>query len=425
MSQRETIVAIATAPGQGGVGIVRMSGPLAHSILKKLWTSRDNSVGNLETHRLYYGKIADDPALIVWMKAPHSYTGEDVVEIQAHGSRLLLEKIVALCLKEGAKPAGPGEFTERAYLNGKLDLAQAEAVADVIAASSEAGLKIAQEQLLELRAFVEAAIDFPEEEIEMIRAAQIAERLAPIQQRVRALIESYAIGKTYRDGVTVVLAGKPNSGKSSLLNALLGIDRAIVHHEPGTTRDVIEESVQWKGFLFRLIDTAGVRESDHPVEAMGVARAHEWIEKADIVLWLVDGSEQEPEVPTVDPKTIILVNKSDLAQKLRSDFCSFLQVSAKTGEGLDHLRQRLVQHIRQKNSQEGEGVVITKMRHKEALDNSDLALSKAQKTLENGLSSEFVAQHLKEANQALGTIIGEVSTENLLDTIFSKFCIGK
>ena len=460
MKSKETIVAIATPPGQGGIGVLRLSGPKAKAILARLWINKDKSVDKFESHRLYLGKIVDDSALTVWMKAPHSYTGEDVVEIQAHGSQLLLEKILDLCLRNGARLAGPGEFTERAYLNGKLDLAQAEAVADVISATSEAGLKNAQEQLsgklsgeikklqkeiLQLRAFVEATIDFPEEDIEMIRGAQIQERLQPIQEKIDRLIASHATGKKYREGVTVVLAGRPNAGKSSLFNALLREDRAIVHDAPGTTRDVIEESVVWEGLLFRLIDTAGMRDTAHAVEAMGVARTQGRIESADFVLWLMDGSTIETEEDQkiragFDPHcTLVVVTKSDLPQQALQNvpvtFCnkndrrclshSVMQISAKTGEGLEGLRKILVERIRQQHPQEGGGVVVTRLRHKEALESGGLALRKASIGLQQRVSSEFVAEHLKEANKCLGSIIGEVTTEDLLGEIFSKFCIGK
>lgn len=460
MNEESTIAAIATPHGVGGVGVVRISGPKAKEVLKTLWKNTGKSVDNFATHRLYYGNFIDpasgelvDKGLAVWMQAPHSYTGEDIVEIQIHGSPLLLDKILQCCLAAGAKLAEPGEFTKRAYLNGKIDLAQAEAVADVIAASSEAGLAQAkehltgrlsqrirefQEELVRLRAYVEASIDFPEEDIDLIQKEGILQRLLPIQTTITDLLSTYQEGRIHREGVKAVLVGRPNVGKSSLLNALLGISRAIVHHQPGTTRDVIEESCQLNGYLFRLFDTAGIRTGGDEVEAIGIQRSEALIEEADLILWLVDGSrplhqadlEYLSKLPLA--KTFIVINKIDLglgfdteSLVLKKDKNRFCLISALRGDGLRELQEKMVTFIRSQAPQEESGIRITKLRHKEALEIAHQELAHAANALESKNPVELIAHHLKKAHEHLGRITGSNVTEDLLDTIFKEFCIGK
>lgn len=460
MKEKTTIAAIATPIGIGGVGVIRISGPKAKEVLKNLWKSGGKSVDKFLTHRLYYGSFIDpmageivDKGLAVWMQAPHSYTGEAVVEIQVHGSPLVLERILQGCLQAGAKPAGPGEFTKRAYLNGKMDLAQAEAVADLIASSSEAGLKQAkdhlagrlsqriselQTELVRLRAFVEASIDFPEEDIELIQKEGILQRLTPIQSAAADLLETYREGKMLREGVKVVLVGRPNVGKSSLLNVLLGQSRAIVHHQPGTTRDVIEENCQFGGFLFNLFDTAGIRQVDNEVEAIGVQRSEALMDTADLILWVVDGSRPltREDIDYLDrlegTRTFVLINKIDLDPAwnpeqifLKKDQPRLVKISALTEEGLPDLQTRLVGWVKGQGWQEGSGLRITKLRHKDSLELAKQELGLTAQSLKAKNPVELIAHHLQKAHEALGQITGSNVSESLLDTIFSEFCVGK
>lgn len=442
--------------------MVRISGPHARRVLKRLWRNRRIPVDSFATHRIYLGKIMNpsteaflDSCLCVWMRAPHSYTGEDVVEIQGHGSPLLMEKILCAALEAGAVLASPGEFTKRAYLNGKLDLAQAEAVADVIASSSEEGLAQAREhlngrlsqrisefrtELVRLRAFVEASIDFPEEDIEMIQKEGIFSRLSSIQIAIADLLATYREGRLHREGVRTVLVGRPNAGKSSLLNALLGVHRAIVHSVPGTTRDVIEEGCLLGGHLFRLFDTAGLRKTAEEVEAIGVARSEALLEEADLVLWVIDAasplnSDDVDYLSKLDfSKTLLCLNKIDLGiawnpeallldRREKERLCL---ISALRGDGLKELQGKMTGWIRGKGGNEaGGGMRITKLRHKEALEKSQQALHAAANALREKIPVELTAVHLRRAHEALGAITGSDISEELLETLFSEFCIGK
>ncbi|MBI2975208.1 MAG: tRNA uridine-5-carboxymethylaminomethyl(34) synthesis GTPase MnmE, partial [Deltaproteobacteria bacterium] len=366
---KDTIAAISTPTGVGAIGIVRLSGSACRDILKKVWINPNHPVDKFETHRLYYGMLSTpqdgvkqvkqdgvksiDNVLAVWMQEPRSYTGEDIVEIHCHGGSVATKSILEAVLNSGARPALPGEFTRRAFLNGRLDLAQAEAVAEVINATSERALRLANEQLngrlsgeinnaqgklKELIVSIEAAIDFPEEDIEIIKNEQIENGLKNILERLSSLSMTYHEGKMIHDGVRVIIVGKPNVGKSSILNALVGSDRAIVHHSPGTTRDIIEEDVEIDGMKFRLIDTAGIRNSTCEIEQMGIKRARMRLSEADCALVVLDASnfadEEDKAIicETKNLKRIFILNKIDLCPTAETDsiFKSRAETNIKT-----------------------------------------------------------------------------------------------
>lgn len=461
-----TIVAIATPPGSGAIGIVRLSGAEARSVLARLWKSDACPVDKMESRRFYYGKLSSistgctvDTVLVVWFQSPNSYTGEEVIEIHAHGNPTILEEILAQCVVSGARVARPGEFTQRAFLNGRIDLSQAEAVADVISARSIEGVRRAQQhlqgglsrpvrQLLDavtrLRAFVEASIDFPEEDITLIQAERVAAQVSEIRVHIQQLIATYAVGRLYRHGAQVVLCGLPNAGKSSLLNALCGADRALVHEMAGTTRDTIETVVVWDGIPVHLTDTAGLRmipatpRGHEAIELLGMERARRAMDAADLRILVIDGSTaiamSECEILARLPRVRLVVwcNKSDLPQLIDRDDVQDLfptahicHGSATQGIGLDVLLATVVRQLRDGSTGDSEGICVTNQRHKEAMDQAALALAAVEAALQRQDSTEFVAEHLRTASDHLGSIIGAVTTEELLGEIFGRFCIGK
>ena len=458
-----TIAAISTSPGIGAIGVIRMSGIHAKEILKKVWISANISVDKFETHRLYYGKISTiDNVLAVWMKAPHSYTGEDVVEISCHGGTVSTKAVLEAVIEAGARPATPGEFTRRAFLNGKMDLSQAEGVADIINATNERAARLAREQLegtlskkvkeiqsklKETKAFIEATIDFSEGDIGFIKKDGVELNIKDICKCLQNLASTLDEGRMIHDGVRVVIVGRPNVGKSSLLNALLGSERAIVHHAPGTTRDLIEDMVNIGGVTFRLIDTAGIRDSTCEIEQMGIKRTRMRLSEADLAIVIFDATFIcDDDFKLLDeigdsPK-VIVINKIDLlsagvarrafehlpktgAQRTHSDRtpADQIKLSAKTGEGIDILKDHMIRFVSSRSS--SEGVVITNIRHKKAIDRSIEFINSASKAISEGESAEFIAHHIGMAMDSLGEITGEVTTEDILDEIFSKFCIGK
>lgn len=459
----KTIAAISTSPGVGAIGVVRISGPGVKEVLSKVWQNVHNSVDKFETHRLYYGKIVRlatsstafpqdgviDNVMAVWMQAPHSYTGEDIVEIYCHGGALTARGVLETVLEAGASAAGPGEFTRRAFLNGKMDLLQAEAVADLIGAESGRGLRLAheqlegrlskiikdaQEELKKIRAFVEATIDFPEDDVSFISHEDVKGQINKVGHRIENLSLTYNEGRLIHDGVRVVIVGKPNVGKSSILNALLGIDRAIVHHQPGTTRDVIEEMLQLDGINFRLIDTAGIRESMCEIEKLGIERTRIKLSEADLVIVVLDashpiGTEDEKILSeTKTLKRIVILNKIDVdsfSNRVFEEGAGFIKTSAIQGHGMDELKNALADFIKTGALMESENAIITNLRHKKLLDDAIISLEDAASKASGGESAEFIAYHLEEAMSSLGKITGEVTTEDLLNEIFSKFCIGK
>ncbi len=453
-----TIAALASPPGEGGVAVIRLSGSASPKILEKIFKS-SLSFNEWQSHHLYYGKLSSldgeflDYGLAVWMKAPHSFTGEEVVEFQIHGGKLIAWKVLNALYHYGARAALPGEFSQRAFLNGKMDLTQAEAIADMIAAQSDQALKLAQDQwagslskpvsklrgsLLESLVFLEAAIDFPEEDIEILESAKIREILAGAQAQLQEWIKDYELGRILREGLIVTLIGKPNVGKSSLLNWLVKEEAAIVHDAPGTTRDVIEKRINLGGLALRLVDTAGIREANEVVEKEGIHRSKAWLEKSDLVLALFDSSSpltlDDFDLISLisDKKKLLLITKSDLPSSwpiedlLKETKCTeYLKISAKTSMGLRELESKIPSIFGLADLEKGNHVLLNQLRHKQALEQSLFSLTQAIQSLDEKSSPEWVAGDVMRAAQFVGEVIGEVTTEHILEDIFNRFCIGK
>ncbi|MCS6923015.1 MAG: tRNA uridine-5-carboxymethylaminomethyl(34) synthesis GTPase MnmE [Fimbriimonadales bacterium] len=462
MNHSDTIAAIATAPGEGGVGVVRISGDLAFAIAERVFRRRRTTP--LQSHRVYVGAVVDtstgemlDRALLIPFRAPHSYTGEDVVELHCHGSPYLLRRVLEVVWREGARPAQPGEFTLRAFLNGKLDLAQAEAVADLIRARSDAQLRSAlalhqgklsqrtralSDELLGIIATVEAHIDFSEE-LGELDSERIALRLQQLIRQLEAMLQEARAGRILREGARVAIVGRPNVGKSSLLNALLGEERAIVTDIPGTTRDTIEESFQIEGVPMVILDTAGLRESADRVEQIGIERARRAAQHADLILFVYDLTANDhaadwhllASLPADTPK-IVVGNKVDLlhaagtpqpAQAFAagtSNASEPILISALTGEGLDALRRAMLAALSLQKIGE-ETPVITHQRHVRAVQQACEYLRCAIETLAQRLPPDLLAVDLRSAWLALGEITGETADEEMVNRIFRDFCIGK
>ena len=455
MYRADTIAAVATPPGEGGVALVRLSGPDAGRIGKEVLVRKGM---DWESHRLYYGRVRDpdrgavvDEVMFAFLRQPRSYTGEDTVEIHCHGGPYVVRQVLGLVLARGARHAEPGEFTKRAFLNGRLDLTQAEAVLDLIRSRTDkaAGVALGQmegglsqevrtlrEQLVDTLVQVEAAIDFPEEEIELLQQAALAGKVAGVVDRISALIDSYEWGRLIREGVRVCIVGRPNVGKSSLMNALLGVDRAIVTATPGTTRDFIEETVSLDGLPVVLWDTAGIRGGTEGVEQIGIDVTLERLEESEGCLLVLDGSapltHEDTEVMqrVEDRQGLVVINKSDLGQRLTpADVSETLphlkqvRVSALTNQGLDELRTALRDCFLD-SSKESE-IVVTNVRHKAALERARSSLSEVQRAMERGMPPDIVAVDLQEARDNLAEIIGAVTNDDVLERIFSQFCIGK
>jgi tRNA modification GTPase len=444
----DTIAAIASAPGAAGVGVVRVSGPAVPSIAQTL-------LGRAPQPRhAHFAAFRDaaseliDRGLLLHFPAPASYTGEHVLELQGHGSAVLLDALLRRVCELGARPARPGEFTERAFLNGKLDLAQAEAVADLIAARSQAGARAALQSmegvfsrkveallqaLIALRVHIEAAIDFPEEEIDFLADPAIGRQLAAVRGELTELLREAQRGLRLNDGLRVAIIGRPNAGKSSLLNALAGSDRAIVNAIAGTTRDVLRESLSLDGIALELADTAGLRETDDEVEREGVRRAHGELARADVALLVTDAPCAEKDLSLLadlpaSVEKLVLINKIDLeydnpaAHQESRDGVIWLWASAKTGVGLDALREHLKQLA---GAGSGEGAFSARRRHVHALQQVTVYLDQAAHMLASRRAGELAAEELRHAQHALGEITGSYSSDDLLGAIFSSFCIGK
>ena len=444
-----TIAAIATAPGRGGIGIVRISGPGCREIAAAL-LGRVPAPRSAELHRFVDGAAEPiDEGIALYFPAPASFTGEDVLELQGHGGPVVLGLLLRRALELGARAAQPGEFTQRAFLNDKLDLAQAEAVADLIDSGSAQAARAAlrslagefssqvhdlAESVLELRMWVEAAIDFPEEEVDFLGDRALTARLEFIRQRFAELAETARQGALLRDGITVVIAGRPNAGKSSLLNRLAGYDAAIVTPVPGTTRDVLRERIAIDGLPLHVLDTAGLRESPDEIEAEGIRRAHREIARADRVLFVVDAWDTEAvagieadlaALPTDAPRTVVYnkVDRTGGGAGLEAGDPVRVRLSATTGAGLELLRQHLKDCVGFHPA--GTGLLSARTRHLEALRRARAHVEEAHRLLTERHAGELVAQELTDAQMQLGEITGQVTSDDLLGRIFGSFCIGK
>ena len=443
----DTICAPATGTG-GAISIIRVSGPDALKLADSIVRFRTGAALSSEGYTLKFGSIPDvDDVLVSIFRAPHSYTGEDAVEISCHASRIIVEKILQMLVAAGGRMAEPGEFTRRAFVNGKMDLSQAEAVADLIAAGSELSHKVAlsqlkgaysselkglREELVQLATLLELELDFSEEELEFADRAHLQALLDKATAHVEKLVESFRTGNAVRNGVPVAIVGPVNAGKSTLLNALLGEDRAIVSDVPGTTRDTVEETLTLGGILFRFIDTAGLRESNDRIEKIGIERSYDSIAKAQTVVAVLDGCAPLPEVQksfaaiaerAAGKNLIVLRNKVDICGGSAPEGLNALDVSARTGEGLDALRNKLVE-VSGLGDWSG-SALVTNMRHYEALERALDSLRQVSLGLHRKSPTELLAQDLRDAISELGSIFGEITTDDLLGEIFSKFCIGK
>lgn len=453
-----TIAAIATPAGQGGIAVIRVSGRDAFDIVQKIW--RGKPLAQCASHTAHLGNILQedgsvlDQAVITLFRAPSSFTGEDTVEISVHGSRWIQREALNALMRCGARPAGPGEFSQRAFANGRMDLAQAEAVADLIAAESRAAHRLAlsqmsgafsrrlnelREQLIQFGSLLELELDFSEEDVEFADRTQLINSAKETLEIVQRLALSYKSGRAFKEGVPIAIAGAPNVGKSTLLNRLLDSDKAIVSDIPGTTRDIIEDTREIGGILFRFIDTAGIRDTADTVERIGIERAKEHIERAAVTLWLVDPTQPLDEQLTSitassEGKRFVILTKSDLSDSAVTDKIlealpdgcpvPVLPISAKTGSGIDELKASLVRMATTEHDPENE-LIVTNARHYEALTAGAEALQRVLTGLQTGIPTDFVAQDVREALHHLGLVTGAVTTADLLTSIFSHFCIGK
>ena len=459
----ETICAISTAPGTGGIAVIRVSGADALAICDRVFHPHEEGkrLASQKGYTLTYGTVVDesgemvDEVVAAVFRAPRSFTGEDTVEFTCHGSIYIQQTILRLLIAQGCRMAGPGEFTQRSFLNGKMDLSQAEAVADLIASTSAGQhrlamnqmrggfsqeLKALREQLLHLTSLMELELDFADhEELEFADRKELEEIASRIERTISRLAQSFKAGNAIKNGIPVAIIGETNAGKSTLLNALLNEEKAIVSDIHGTTRDVIEDTVNIQGVLFRFIDTAGIRETRDTIEALGIERSFRAIERADIVLWLVDQTEADKQIaalsgkvlPLCEGKQLILVlNKSDLNASKPSivnrqlSINKVLSISAKHKEGIDQLQSLLVEaaHLPALSSSD---VIVTNLRHYEALSRALEAIRRMQEGLSSGLSGDFISQDLRECIFHLSDIVGEVTTDMVLQSIFTHFCIGK
>lgn len=459
MKITDTIAAISSAAGNSGIGIIRVSGDEAIEVVDKIFrpANKNKKLANVESHTVHYGHIMDgdktlDQVLVIVMKNPHSYTGEDTVEIDCHGGMLILKKVLDLVLKNGARTAEPGEFTKRAFLNGRIDLSQAEAVMDLINSKNDFALNSSIEQLKggvsdaikDIRkdiiyhiAFIESALDDPEHISLDGYDEEITEMLNENINKISKLVNSFDNGRIMKEGIKTVILGKPNAGKSSLLNLMLGEDRAIVTDIEGTTRDTLEENINFNGLSLRIIDTAGIRDTEDLVERIGVNKAKEIAKEGDLIIYVVDGSRElddnDREIIKLinDKQAIILVNKSDMDTVINIDELKkdsnrdVILFSAKNGEGMDQLEEEIRNMFYSGKVTYNDQVYITNARHKEALENALESLKQVKNSVDAGMPEDFYSIDLMDAYTDLGLIIGESVEDDLVNEIFSKFCMGK
>lgn len=459
MKITDTIAAISSAAGNSGIGIIRVSGDEAIEVVDKIFrpANKNKKLANVESHTVHYGHIIDgdktlDQVLVIVMKNPHSYTGEDTVEIDCHGGMLILKKVLDLVLKNGARTAEPGEFTKRAFLNGRIDLSQAEAVMDLINSKNDFALNSSIEQLKggvsdaikDIRkdiiyhiAFIESALDDPEHISLDGYDKEITEMLNENINKISKLVNSFDNGRIMKEGIKTVILGKPNAGKSSLLNLMLGEDRAIVTDIEGTTRDTLEENINFNGLSLKIIDTAGIRDTEDLVERIGVNKAKEIAKEGDLIIYVVDGSRElddnDREIIKLinDKQAIILVNKSDMDTVINIDELKkdsnrdVILFSAKNGEGMDQLEEEIRNMFYSGKVTYNDQVYITNARHKEALENALESLKQVKISVDAGMPEDFYSIDLMDAYTDLGLIIGESVEDDLVNEIFSKFCMGK
>ena len=456
--RKDTIAAIATAMTNSGIGIVRISGDEAFDIVKKIYKGkRDKDLSSVKSHTIHYGYIVDgeetiDEVLVMIMKGPHSYTGEDTVEIDCHGGVFVVKKILETVIKYGARPADPGEFTKRAFLNGRMDLSQAEAVIDVINSKNEYALKSSvsqlkgnvQKKIKEVReeiiyhtAFIETALDDPEHISVDGYGETLRVTVDKLLKELDELLKTSDNGRIIKEGIKTVIVGKPNAGKSSLLNVLVGEDRAIVTDIAGTTRDVLEESIQLQGISLNIMDTAGIRETEDIVEKIGVDKAKAHANEADLVIYVVDSSrdldENDFEIMEMikDKKSVVLLNKSDLATVVTKDMVKehidkpMIEISAKEESGIRELEETLKEMFFHGEISFNDEVYITNIRHKTAIQDAYDSLQKVIMSIDNDMPEDFYSIDLLDAYEYLGSITGETIGEDLVNEIFSKFCMGK
>lgn len=462
MYTEDTIAAIATPPGTGGVGIIRVSGQKSFDIVNSIYKdSQTDLLVNRQNRTIQYGKIYNphendqvlDEVLLLLMKGPHSFTAEDVVEIQCHGGIVVVREILKLLLRQGARLAEPGEFTKRAFLNGRIDLTQAEAIIDIIEAKSEKSLSVAvnqldgtlaklirnlRESLLTLVAQLEVTIDYPEEDIEELTLEETGKKLKPIYEQMNQLLATANRGRLLRDGILTAIVGSPNAGKSSLMNALLRENRAIVTDIPGTTRDSIEESITIEGIPVRLVDTAGIRDTEDVVEKLGVDRAKEYLETAQIIVCVVDASkplteeEREILVEASSDHTIVFLNKSDKGATITiadiaqlGEFSMIAPISAAQGEGMDILAQVVKDLVFGGTVSQSNEALLSNVRHITLMEEAKAQLEQALANIEMGMAVDFVVTDIRSAWERLGDINGDSLRESLVDELFSRFCLGK
>ncbi|HEY1038779.1 MAG TPA: tRNA uridine-5-carboxymethylaminomethyl(34) synthesis GTPase MnmE [Bacteroidia bacterium] len=462
MLTKDTIVALATPPGVGAIAVIRLSGDDAIAIMETCFTDKKlkpKSLSDKKANTIHYGLIYDgttivDEVLLSLFKAPHSYTGENVIEISCHGSQFIQQQLLQLFVKRGARMANAGEYTLRGFLNGKFDLSQAEAVADLIASNSTVShqvamsqmrggfsskIKILRENLVDFASLIELELDFSEEDVEFADRTELKNLIISIQRIIERLIESFEIGNVIKHGIPVAIVGKPNAGKSTLLNMLLQEDKAIVSEIPGTTRDTIEDEISIGGVLFRFIDTAGIRDTSDVIEQIGVNKALQAMQKSAIIIYLFDGhalsvKDIEVEIEKLqehigDSQVLVVCNKIDTEdlsslQKEFANIDNIIYISAKEGLYIDDLKAKLVAMFDNRALNVTE-TVVTNVRHVEALRKANTALYRVMEGLSKNIQTDFLAMDIRYSLEALGEITGQVTTDDLLGNIFGKFCIGK